>query len=148
MDSRYAEAMFMKAITAVLLSGFFIIAGCNSAPPDIQISDVVAAPSPVMRGVVSVFMRIENKGGSDRLVSSSTDVAGSIVELHDIDDGKMVKVKSIKIPSSGKVEMVPGGLHVMIFNLPKDIASDYEFTLYLDFEKSGRKSIEVKTLKS
>jgi copper(I)-binding protein len=141
MDSKHDNAMFMKAIAAVLLSGFFIIAGCNSAPPNIQISDVVAAPSPVMRGVVSVFMRIENKGGSDRLVRASTDVADSIVELHDIDDGKMVKVKSIKIPSNGKVEMIPGGLHVMIFNLPKDITSNYKFTLHLDFEKSGRKSI-------
>jgi copper(I)-binding protein len=117
--------------SALFFTVLFIIIGCSQKPPDIQVGDVVAAPSPVMRGVVSVFMRIENKGGSDRLVRASTDVADSIVELHDIDDGKMVKVKSIKIPSNGKVEMIPGGLHVMIFNLPKDITSNYKFTLHL-----------------
>ena len=77
----------------------------------------------------------------------TVDVPDTIVEFHDMKDGKMVKVKSIRIPSNDKVEMIPGDLHVMIFNLPKDIAPGYEFTLNLDFEKSGRKSVTVKTLK-
>jgi hypothetical protein len=133
----------MPTLIAIFVSIFIIISGCSSAPPDIQLSDIVAAPSPIMRGVISVFMRIENKGGRDYLVKASTDVAGSFVELHDIKDGKMVKVKSIKIPSNGKVEMIPGGVHIMIFNMPKDVSSDYEFTLHLDFEKSGKKSVAV-----
>lgn len=139
-----------KNISGMLLplTLFFIIIGCSQKPPDIQVGDIVAVPSPIMRGVVSVFMRVSNSGGMDNLVGARTDIQGAIVELHDMKDGKMVKVKNIKIPSNGKVEMVPGGLHIMIFKLPDGIKEGSEFTLYLGFEKSGEKAVKIKVIKN
>ncbi len=100
-----------------------------------------------MKGVVSVFMRISNRGGKDHLIGARTDIDGTIVELHDEKDGRMVKVKGIKIPSKGRVEMVPGGLHIMIFNLPDSVMNGDEMTLYMGFEKSGEKSVKLRILK-
>lgn len=125
----------------------FVLSGCSQPPPDIEISDIVALPSPILKGVVSVFMRISNNGGKDHLIGAKTDINGSIVELHDVKDGKMIKVKNIKIASKGKVEMVPGGIHIMIFNLPDNIMNDNEMNLYLMFEKSGEKAVKLKLLK-
>lgn len=132
---------------AVFFTVMTIIAGCSQKLSDIQVSDTVAVISPIMRGVVSVFMRISNNGGRDDLLGARTDIDGTIVELHDMKDGKMVKVKSIKIPSNGKVEMVPGGLHIMIFKLPDEVKEGSEFMLYLRFEKFGEKAVRLKVLK-
>lgn len=131
-------------LTPILI---FVILGCSQKPPDIQVSDIVAIPSPVLKGVVSVFMRISNNGGKDYLTGARTDVNGSIVELHDIKDGKMVKAGNIKIPSGEKVEMIPGGMHIMIFNLPDNIMNGDEMDLYLRFEKSGERKVKLKVLK-
>ncbi|MFN3395462.1 MAG: copper chaperone PCu(A)C [Thermodesulfovibrionales bacterium] len=90
----------------------------------------------MLKGVVSVFMRISNSGGKDYLTGARTDINGSIVELHDVKNGRMVKVNSIKIPSEGKVEMIPGGIHIMIFNLPDNIIKGNEINLYLRFDKT------------
>ncbi|GER93832.1 copper chaperone PCu(A)C [hot springs metagenome] len=123
------------------------IANCVQKPPDIQISDAVTVASPIMHGVVSVFMRISNNGGRDMLVGASTDIDGSVVELHDVKDGKMVKVKGIKIPSHDKIEMIPGGMHIMIFKMPDEIKDGFEFTLYLHFERYGKKAVKLKVVK-
>ncbi len=131
-------------VNGLALILILVMSGCSQKPPDIRISDVVAIPSPVMKGVVSVFMRISNDGGSDHLIDARTDGDGSIVELHDIKDGRMVKVKDIKIPGKGKVEMIPGGLHIMIFNLPDSIMNGDAIKLHLKFKRSGERSIEVK----
>lgn len=131
-------------LTLILI---FVIPACSQKPPDIQASDIVALPSPVLKGVVSVFMRISNNGGKDYLTGARTDINGSIVELHDVKDGKMVKVRSIKIPSEDKLEMIPGGMHIMIFNLPDNIMNGDEINLYLRFEKSGERKVKLKVLK-
>ncbi|MFN3480172.1 MAG: copper chaperone PCu(A)C [Thermodesulfovibrionales bacterium] len=123
------------------------ISGCSQSHPDIHISDIVALPSPVMKGVVSVFMRISNNGGKDYLIGAKTDIKGSIVELHDVKNGRMVKVDRIKIPTKDKVEMVPRGLHIMIFNLPDNIMNGDEINLYMIFDKSGERAVKFKVLK-
>lgn len=137
---RYELALILALILILVISG------CSQKPPDIRISDIIAIPSPIMKGVVSVFMRISNDGGSDHIIDARTDVNGSIVELHDIKDGRMVKIKDVKIPEKGKVEMIPGGLHIMIFNLPDAIMNGDAITLHLRFKRSGERSIEVKVL--
>lgn len=128
------------------LISILVLTACSQKPPDIQISDIIVLPSPVMKGVVSVFMKIENKGGKDYLIDARTDVNASIVEFHDIKDGKMIKVKDIKIPAKGKVEMIPGGIHIMIFNLPDNIMMGHEMNLYLQFKESGERSLKLKVL--
>lgn len=122
------------------------ISACSQKPPDIQISDIIALPSPVMKGVASVFMRISNNGGRDYLIGAKTDIDGSIVELHNVKNGRMVKIKEVKIPANGKIEMIPGGMHIMIFNLPDKIMDSQELNLYLQFKKSGVRSLRIKIL--
>jgi copper(I)-binding protein len=86
----------ISCIRLLLVSLFIfslVVAGCSAKPPDIQFSDIVVIPEPVMKGVVSVFMRIKNNGGKDNLTGVRTDIDGTIAELHDVRDGRMVKVK-------------------------------------------------------
>ena len=66
------------------------------------------------------FMKIENKGAADQLISASSPVSGE-VQLHEMAmEGnvmKMRQVKDIPIPAGGSVELKPGGYHLMFINI-------------------------------
>lgn len=141
---------FSRGVIAVvlftgLLSGIAMGMGATPRSPQISIEGQEANLSPAMLGIGSVFMKIVNSGnGSDNLVLAKVSVPNAVVELHDVKDGKMAKIEKIFIPSGSAVELKPGGLHIMIFKLPKDIQEGQEFTLHLVFEKSGEKTVPIK----
>jgi periplasmic copper chaperone A len=49
----------------------------------------------------------------------------------------MREVESIEIPAGATVELVPGGLHIMLLELVEDLAPGDTFELTLDFEQAG-----------
>ena len=91
------------------------------------------------------FMKIENKGAADQLVSASSPVAGE-VQLHEMAmEGnvmKMRQVKDIAGPSGGEVELKPGGLHLMLMNIKAPLAAGETIPVKLKFAKAGE--VEVK----
>jgi hypothetical protein len=137
-----------RVIRILLLLISLLASGCSSGVPNIQVHGAEAAFSPVMRGMVSVFMEIRNTGnGSDTLTGAKTDFPDSIVELHDEKDGRMAKQKKFSVPAGKGLFMRPGGPHIMIFRMPLNMHEGDEFTLYLLFEKSGRMPITVRITK-
>ncbi|MBZ0155794.1 MAG: copper chaperone PCu(A)C [Alphaproteobacteria bacterium] len=122
--------------------------GCTSGEPQIRIVSQEAVPSPVMRGVVSVFMKIENAGrGSDSLTGAKTDLPGTLVELHDTKNGKMIRTEKISLPAGSSVSLQPGGAHIMIFRMPREAGVGSVFSLRLVFGKSGEKNVAVKIIR-
>jgi copper(I)-binding protein len=91
------------------------------------------------------FMKIENKGAADQLISASSPVAAE-VQLHEMAmDGnvmKMRQVKDIAVPSGGEVELKPGGLHLMFMNIKAPLAAGETVPVKLKFAKAGE--VEVK----
>ena len=91
------------------------------------------------------FMKIENKGAADQLVSASSPVAGE-VQLHEMAmDGnvmKMRQVKDIAVPAGGAVELKPGGLHLMFMNIKAPLTAGETVPVKLKFAKAGE--VEVK----
>ena len=134
---------------AVLL---MVVAGCTrSTEPNIRVEDVWARPASVgMGGKVTsaVYMTLINEGGAaDRLVGAVTEVA-EVVEIHrsvmEGDVMKMVPVKEgLEIPAGGRVELRPGGYHMMLIGLKRDLKPGDRFMLRLRFEKSGERQVEV-----
>jgi len=91
------------------------------------------------------FMKIENKGSVDLLVSASSPVAGE-VQLHEMAmEGnvmKMRQVKDIPVPAGGAVELKPGGMHLMFMNIKAPLAAGETVPVKLKFAKAGE--VEVK----
>ena len=91
------------------------------------------------------FMKVENKGGVDLLVSASSPVAGE-VQLHEMAmEGnvmKMRQVKDIPVPAGGAVELKPGGMHLMFMNIKAPLAAGETVPVKLKFAKAGE--VEVK----
>jgi copper(I)-binding protein len=56
----------------------------------------------------------------------------------------MVESKKLVVPAGGALELKPGGLHIMVFNLPKEASAGSEFTLHLRFERSGDRRTSVR----
>ncbi len=119
-------------------------AGCTSQPPQVTIDGQYAELSPVFYGVASVFMTIKNGGGGDAVTGISVNVPGALVELHDVKNRRMVKVEKIAVPSHGSAELKPGGLHIMVFNMPKTMRDGNEIVLTLMFARSGERQVPVR----
>lgn len=126
---------------AVLCSG----AGACSRAPRIEIGALEARVSPAILGVCAIFMTIQNPGDAgDVLLGAKVEVPGAITEIHDVKDGRMVRSGKLPIPAHGAVELRPGGLHIMVFNLPRDAGAGTELRLRLVFETSGEKVTSVR----
>ena len=139
-----SPAAFLILLMAAVASG----TACSRAP-GIDIYRAEARVSPVLLGVCSVFMKIENHGdGDDTLLGARADFPGTITELHDMKEGKMVKRDKISIPAKSVVDLRPGGVHIMVLKMPSDIKEGQEFNLFLTFEKSGEKRVAVTLLKA
>ena len=95
--------------------------------------------------VAGGFMKIENKGIADQLLSASSPAAGE-VQLHEMAmEGsvmKMRQVKDIPVPAGGSVELKPGGLHLMLMNIKAPLAAGESVPVKLKFAKAGE--VEVK----
>ena len=100
-------------------------------------------------GVSAVYMVIENTGGTDdRLVSAETDAAG-IVELHSsaMDDQGVMRMRPLSdglvIPANGSVVLQPGGYHVMLMDLQRDLMAGETVALTLSFESGKTMTVEA-----
>ncbi|MHB8844443.1 MAG: copper chaperone PCu(A)C [Nitrospirota bacterium] len=124
-----------------------MVTGCTSQPPQVFLEGQHASLSPVFIGAASVFFKIRNDGGKDSLVRATVDAPDTVIELHDMQDNRMVRVEKIAIPSRSIVDLRPGGQHIMIFNLPKTVQDGSELVLTLTFERSGVKQMPVRFTK-
>ena len=92
------------------------------------------------------FLKLENGGGADRLVSARAAVSNA-VELHtmsmDGDVMRMRQVDGIDLPAGKTVELKPGGLHIMFTGLKAPLKAGDKFPLTLKFEKAGEVTVDV-----
>lgn len=91
----------------------------------------------------AAYMVIRNTGSeADKLIAASTDAAKT-VELHTvIEEGGMMRMRQVEggidIPANGQVELKPGGFHVMLIGLTRDLNAGDKVDLTLTFEKAGQ----------
>lgn len=148
----------------VLLLVVASLMGCaRSSSPDIRVEDAWARPAAPMGdmessgsseggmehalvGTGAVFMLLANDGGGpDRLVGGATDVA-EVVEIHEtvVDDDIMrmqMLPDGLPVPARGDVLLKPGGYHLMLIGIKRELKPGDSFALNLEFEKSGTLTI-------
>lgn len=117
----------------------------NAKVGSVQIENAYTRATVPGQQAAGGFMKIENKGAADQLVSASSPVAGE-VQLHEMAmDGnvmKMRQVKDIAVPAGGAVELKPGGLHLMFMNIKAPLTAGETVPVKLKFAKAGE--VEVK----
>jgi copper(I)-binding protein len=141
--SRSCSYLKSLPLFAAILFLFLAAAGCTPRDPRIEVRDPHAYLSPMFLGAGTIFLTIGNAGGRDVLLSASLGLPLVTVELHDINGGRMTKVDSIEIPARSTIEMTPGGIHLMVFNLPRSVKEGSTAVLTLTFERSGTRTVQV-----
>jgi periplasmic copper chaperone A len=105
-----------------------------------------ATPAGAMTG--AIYMTLANKTKeADRLTAASSDVATK-VQIHEmaVVNGIMKMrqlVDGLAIPAGGSVTLKPGGYHVMLIGLKKQLIAGQTLPLTLTFAKAGDISITV-----
>jgi copper(I)-binding protein len=135
-------------IGLISLSAAVFAAGAfaqNAKVGSVQIENAYTRATVPGQQVAGGFMKIENKGAADQLISASSPVSGE-VQLHEMAmDGnvmKMRQVKDIAVPAGGAVELKPGGLHLMFMNIKAPLTAGETVPVKLKFAKAGE--VEVK----
>jgi copper(I)-binding protein len=158
-----------RSVLLTLLVGTLL--GCGSqapAGPRIRVEEPWSRPAVAMEGVSghvgsgqesagmapsqggtgAVFMKLVNEGrAAERLVGAETDVA-AVVEIHEsrMEGDVMTMVflpDGLEIPAQGEVLLKPGGYHLMLIGLQRDLKQGDTLALVLEFEKSGRMTVEA-----
>jgi copper(I)-binding protein len=95
------------------------------------------------------FMTITNSGSrADRLISA-TSPASDRVEIHTMSmDGGVMRMRPVSgglaVPASGRLELKPGGYHIMLIGLKAPLELGKTIPLTLRFERAGPVQVQVK----
>ncbi|MEY4477162.1 MAG: hypothetical protein RJA31_666 [Actinomycetota bacterium] len=128
------------------------LTGCSTASDDhashdlsstLTITDVwvKAIPDLAEGDMTGVFMTVENTGTEDVYLTGGTDTTGiteTPLEAHEVvanDAGEMVMQLAdggILVPAGGSVQLMPGGYHIMYWDVTKPIAVGDTITLTLN----------------
>jgi hypothetical protein len=131
-----------------ILLGLMLLAATNSWAGDISVDHAWARASAGNNGAGAVFLTLQNNSkDADNVLSASTPVA-KVAELHTHSDMNgvmtMRKVESISINGGQTIELKPGGLHIMLFSMQKQLQEGDDFPVTLTFEKSPPVTVTVK----
>ena len=135
-------------IGLISLSAVAFTAGAfaqNAKVGSVQIENAYTRATVPGQQVAGGFMKIENKGAADQLISASSPVSGE-VQLHEMAmEGNVMRMRQVKevvVPAGGTVELKPGGLHLMFINIKAPLTAGETVPVKLKFAKAGE--VEVK----
>lgn len=123
-----------------------VLSACVKAE-EFKVMDAWARPGNA-GGNGAVYFIISNATDTDdTLLSASTDVASAAdVHMSMMNANEVMTMRmqeSVEVPAQGKLEFKPGGLHVMLVGLSRDLKAGDTITLTLNFENSGRITIQT-----
>jgi copper(I)-binding protein len=111
-----------------------VLAACLAAGSgELQVNDIWARPG------------LAGGNGGVLLLSASSDVADA-VELHKTvmqgDNMQMIQQMNVPVPT-GETVFKPGDLHVMLIGLKNDLKAGDTFSVTLNFQTAGERTLTV-----
>ena len=129
----------------------FLLASCGpKEAARIELSNAWARPT-VGQAPGAVYLTIDNKGGEpDRLIGAYTDQAAmAMVHQNEVVNGvaRMRMAGEINIPARDRIDMVPGGTHIMLQGLRAPLKTGDNFDVVLRFRNSKEQTVKVAVAK-
>jgi copper(I)-binding protein len=125
-------------------------------PARIQVVDAWARKAPMMppmgqmgasTGNGAIYVTLRNDGSGADALLGATSTAAEHVELHEtIRDGDVMRMRPVakfEIPAGAALEMKPGGIHIMLINLRRELRPGDRVPVTLTFEHAAPLSLEV-----
>lgn len=132
---------------AALLIAAPLLSGCTTASAPAE--EVATAAEATQQGVTlvdgwakagegmtGVFGTLTNPGGTDLVITGAESTAAGMVELHEVTaDGVMQKIQGdVVIPAGGTLELMPGGNHIMLMQMPAPLLAGEDIEVALTFD--------------
>lgn len=122
-------------------------AASTTAAASVQVENPYARAVPPGQPNSAAFMTLVNTADVDHSVVSASSPVAATVELHThINDNgvmKMRQVPQIDVPSKGRTELKPGGLHVMLIGLKQDMKVGETAQITLNFEDGSSTTVDA-----
>lgn len=113
-------------------------ASASKAADGITVENPFARAVPPGQPNSASFMTLVNSSDVDHSVKSAASPVAATVELHTHTNNngvmEMRQVEQIDIPAKGRVELKPGGLHIMLIGLKQDMKVGENAPITLTFE--------------
>jgi hypothetical protein len=114
---------------------------------EVLIRDGWVQEGPPSQTITAAYMTIQNHSGADISLKSASTEAAQTIELHKMElvagMMKMHRVETIDIPAGGTVELKPGGYHLMVIGLKKELKEGDKVTITLEFSGDLRRTITI-----
>ena len=109
---------------------------------DLKVNDAWARPSLSSNNNSAAYMSITNTtnkqitiiGASAALIANNVELHKSFVDEQGI--SRMTSIDKIIIPANSTIELEPGGIHVMLFDLKRKLATGDSFDLTIAMENA------------
>jgi len=128
---------FAAALTAA--------SAASAQTSQLEVSNAWARATPAKAEYGVAYLTIRSPT-ADRLLSASSSVAKR-TELHTMEMAGMVMkmrpLPGLDIPAGQPVALKPGGEHIMLIGLQQPLREGQSFTLTLNFEKAGARTVSV-----
>ena len=132
-----------------ILFTFIALISCNREmnPGGIEITDAwIREASPGVT-VAALYLEVKNNGSEDFILSISSPVS-EIAEIHNTEisaDGtaRMVRLENVAVPSGEELFFLPGGKHIMLIDLKKELTPGDNHKIVMEFKNSGKKSVNA-----
>ena len=113
----------------------------------LRIRDAWARPTPPGISVGAVYLRISNQGAeADRLVGVSSPAAAH-GEIHETRSQagtmQMRQVSALVCPPGATVNILPGGVHIMLVGLKQPLVAGADLAVTLTFQAAGSVTLAV-----
>ncbi len=128
----------------------FMLFGASLWAVDLSVENVYIKQTPPNAKTSAIFLTIKNDSDKDiSLIKAGTNLSEKVeLHAHENENGKMVmkEVQSMDIKAHSSIELKPGGLHIMLFDIKNQIdeQTKTDLTLYFD----NNQSIELKNIPS
>lgn len=117
--------------------------GAMAGNARVQVREAWARAVPAVAPVAGGFLTVVNDGDvDDRLLRVESDIAQR-VEIHQMrNDGGVMRMRAlpegVTVPAHGKLELKPGGYHLMLIKPRRALVEGGHFEATLVFQRAGR----------
>jgi hypothetical protein len=133
------------ALTAAAAISFARGAGNGSA--ELAIVSAWARATPPRAEVGAAYVTVENRGGTeDRLIGVESPAAANVVLHRTAAENGVATMRPLElaaVPAGGRLEMQPGGAHLMLMGLSAPLQAGTTIPVTLVFENAGAVIVEV-----
>jgi len=114
----------------------------------LEISNVWARKSMSPNNNSAAYMKVSNPTKQQiTIIGASAIAIANNVELHEsfVDDkgiSRMTSIDKIVVPAESEIQLKPGGMHIMLFDLKRSLSTGDKFTIEIKIDGMDMISVE------